>query len=140
MLILQLIVTINVEVPTFRQKRKRPSNLMSIYYIKVIYCASVRAIQVASRFPTFDFFLEKIYETFSHFTETHKNALYFVWNDDEDDIILRNDSEFQLALRFFLIHNKHPKFKMLFKDFLSDEDDTECDVHFVNHFDLTMQD
>ncbi len=102
--------------------------MATVTYFKIVYFDRIRAISFLIPYPNFDLFKEKVWHAFPRLTDAHRRAAYFCWNDQEgDDIIIRDDNEFQMALRIFDQYSKIPKFELCFE-----ENFTEAELEFTS--------
>ena len=88
-----------------------------IFRIKIDHAGRVRALPFAQPFVPLILLREKLFDTFPAIIESHRNNMALVWNDSEDDIIIRTNTDLQTALHYFWQIKKDPKFKLLFEDF-----------------------
>ncbi len=102
--------------------------MTTVTYIKVAYFDRIRAISFLIPYPKFELFKEKVWLAFPRLTDAHRRAAYFCWNDQEgDDIIMRDDNEFQMALHVFEQISKIPKFELCFEEHF-----TEAELEFTS--------
>ena len=82
--------------------------MTTLTYIKV---HRIRAISFLVPYPNFELFKEKVWKAFPRLTVIQRRAIFFSWTDEEgDEIIMRDDNEFQLSLHVFDQLSKRPKY------------------------------
>ncbi len=105
---------------------------MMLFGMKIQYFERTRYVPFTVPFPDFVYFKQEVFRAFPLLTREQKQTIYFTWeDDDEDEIIVRRDIEFNYALQSFASNKRKPKFAICFEDGVNSfEDQTEnhCDA------------
>ena len=70
-------------------------------------------------------FKQTVLEAFPRLSQELKRLVYFTWFHLNDDIILRTEIEFQIALEYFWRGNEMPNFFMCFEIHAEEEEAVE---------------
>ncbi len=103
--------------------KNKPKNVKGkkLFGFKLIYFERNRIVPFTKAFRTLKNFQTQVLSAFPLINQEMRNAIYFVWFLDNEEIIVRREIEFQFALRHFYEHSRLPTFKIWFED--GDDDD-----------------